>query len=148
VGVAGLSGATAITAGGDHTCVIAAGGVRCWGYNSYGQLGDGQSGGPQTCYWMLVRCAKTPVSTVALAGVAAVAAGGDHTCALLSSGALRCWGADWFGDLGSGAPAPQDCNGYPCSTRPVAVAFTTAARAGKREPAAWARRRRRAASGR
>jgi alpha-tubulin suppressor-like RCC1 family protein len=121
VAVEGLGGASAISAGGDHTCAITAGALDCWGYNSYGQLGDGQSGGPQTCYWQLVRCAKTPVAAGSLSHVVAVAAGGDHTCALLAAGTVRCWGADWFGDLGDGARAPQDCNGYPCSTRPVAV---------------------------
>jgi alpha-tubulin suppressor-like RCC1 family protein len=123
IAVAGLSGASSIAAGGDHTCVIAAGALDCWGYNSYGQLGDGQSGGPQTCYWQLVRCAKTPVASGGLARVVAVAAGGDHTCAVLAGGRISCWGADWFGDLGDGAPAPQDCNGYPCSTRPIGVSL-------------------------
>lgn len=148
VAVEGLAGASAISAGGDHTCAIAAGALECWGYNSYGQLGDGQSGGPQTCYWQLVRCAKTPVATASLSHVVAVAAGGDHTCALLAGGTVRCWGADWFGDLGDGAAAPQDCNGYPCSTRPVSVSIRPAPRAGTREPAASVRRRKRGSSAR
>ena len=149
IAVAGLSGASSISAGGDHTCVIAAGGrISCWGYNSYGQLGDGQSGGPQTCYWRLVRCAKTPVASGGPGRVVAVAAGGDHTCALLAGGRSSCWGADWFGDLGDGAPAPQDCNGYPCSTRPVAVSLSPAVRGGRREPPDSARRSRRGTSAR
>jgi len=148
VAVEGLSGASAISAGGDHTCAIAAGALDCWGYNSYGQLGDGQSGGPQTCYWQLVRCAKAPVATDSLARVAAVAAGGDHTCALLAGGAVRCWGADWFGDLGDGAAAPQACNGYPCSTRPVAVSIRTRTRAHTHARAASAQTRRRGSSAR
>ena len=148
VGVEGLSGASAIAAGGDHTCAIVAAALVCWGYNSYGQLGDGQSGGPQTCYWQLVRCAKAPVATDSLARVAAVAAGGDHTCALLAGGAVRCWGADWFGDLGDGAAAPQACNGYPCSTRPVAVSIRTRTRAHTHARAASAQTRRRGSSAR
>ena len=148
IAVAGLSGASSISAGGDHACVIVAGALYCWGYNSYGQLGDGQSGGPQTCYWRLVRCAKTPVASGGPGRVVAVAAGGDHTCALLAGGRISCWGADWFGDLGDGAPAPQDCNGYPCSTRPVAVSLSPAVRGGRREPPDSARRSRRGTSAR
>jgi alpha-tubulin suppressor-like RCC1 family protein len=123
VAVSGLASATSIVAGGDHTCVLVAGGaVQCWGYNSYGQLGDGLSSGPQTCYWQLVRCAKTQVAVSAIAGATVVAAGGEHTCALLAAGSVSCWGANWFGDLGDGLRrGPHNCNGYPCSPTPVAV---------------------------
>ncbi len=123
VAVVGMASATAIVAGGDHTCaLVAGGGVQCWGYNSYGQLGDGISTGPQTCYWQLVRCAKTPIAVSAIANATAVTAGGEHTCALVVAGSISCWGANWFGDLGDGARSgPDICNGYPCSTKPVAV---------------------------
>jgi alpha-tubulin suppressor-like RCC1 family protein len=121
--VYGMANATAVVAGGDHTCVlVAGGGLQCWGYNSYGQLGDGTAGGPQTCYWQLVRCAKTPIAVSAIAHATAVAAGGEHTCALSGAADVSCWGANWFGDVGDGAHGgPQVCSGYPCATKPVAV---------------------------
>jgi alpha-tubulin suppressor-like RCC1 family protein len=93
--VAGLtSGVTAIAAGGWHTCaLVSGGGVKCWGNNGYGQLGDG------------TRIARnTPVDVVNLAGVVTtLAVGGNHTCALVMGGGMKCWGDNWAGQLGNGA---------------------------------------------
>jgi alpha-tubulin suppressor-like RCC1 family protein len=93
---------TAISSLGDHTCVLlSTGAVKCWGVNTYGQLGLGDTNhrgdGPG-------EAASTAVAVDLGSGVTAtaIAAGWDHTCALLSSGAVKCWGVNTYGQLGLG----------------------------------------------
>jgi alpha-tubulin suppressor-like RCC1 family protein len=93
VAVAGLpTDVKGLAAGGDHACaLLSSGGVKCWGANAYGQLGDGTT---------TIR--HTPVTVSGLSDVQAISAGGSHTCALLSSGGVVCWGTNGFGELGDG----------------------------------------------
>lgn len=90
--------ATWITTGVAHTCAVTTeGGVRCWGGNENGQLGDGQASGSFS---------PEPVQVVGLnSSIVAVSAGGDRTCALTAEGGVICWGRD-FG------PTPADVKGF------------------------------------
>ncbi len=82
------------TAGGNHTCgLISPGPAYCWGYNLYGQIGDGTT-----------TDRSTPVPVVMPAGVffASLSSTLYHTCALTPSGAAYCWGSNTSGQLGDG----------------------------------------------
>ncbi len=92
-----LTGIAKVATGNGHTCALAtSGGVKCWGLNFYGQLGDNTS-----------TYRRLPVDVIAgpslppLAGVSAISAGLNHTCALISGGAM-CWGDNANGQLGDG----------------------------------------------
>jgi alpha-tubulin suppressor-like RCC1 family protein len=95
VPVAGLSGVTALAPGFIHTCALLTGGTaRCWGSNIVGELGKGSREQPLWRY--------EPVAVSNLSGAAAISAGGDHTCALLSDSTVSCWGSSSGGQVGNG----------------------------------------------
>ena len=89
--------AVAVDAGDLHTCAILDNGdLKCWGWDSKGQLGDGGSN----------TNTNAPSSTAINLGTGrtavAVAVGYSHTCAILDNGDLKCWGLDNYGQLGDG----------------------------------------------
>lgn len=92
--VSGLdSEVRAFSAGEGPTCVVTtAGGVKCWGMNKNGQLGDGTH-----------KNSSAPVDVIGLgSGVVAVSSGVDHACAISEDRSVRCWGSNGAGQLGDG----------------------------------------------
>jgi alpha-tubulin suppressor-like RCC1 family protein len=106
-----------VTAGDNHTCALLLDGrVRCWGNAAFGKLGYGNT---------------TPVAPdefpatrgdVDVGGeVVQIAAGREHTCALLATGTVRCWGDGSLGQLGYGNTANIGDNELPSTAGDVSV---------------------------
>jgi alpha-tubulin suppressor-like RCC1 family protein len=118
VAVSGLSSATAIAAGEEHgLALLSDGTVMAWGYNGNGELGDGTF---ETRDLPVPVCAprigapKEPPqaepcpSGPYLSGVVAIAAGGEHSLAVLSDGTVVAWGKGNEGQLGNGTTTGSD----------------------------------------
>jgi len=93
--------AVAISSGEDHTCAILDdGSVSCWGWNGYGQLGDGTT---------TDRSTPTQISTLGTGRTAvAISSGRDHTCAILDNASVSCWGWNGYSQLGDGTYTDQN----------------------------------------
>ncbi len=92
IAVAGVSDVVQVAGGIVFTCaVISGGGVKCWGDNAYGQLGDGDNA-----------ATNAVVDVKNMSDAVEVAVGSYHACALRSGGTVSCWGRNTSGQLGNG----------------------------------------------
>jgi alpha-tubulin suppressor-like RCC1 family protein len=134
VSVGGGSDVTALAGGLRHgLALLSDGSVLAWGENDWGQLGDGNDTGPETCHAAYaagsgyeVPCSPTPVAVSGLSDVVAIAAGAQHSLALLSNGTVMAWGDNERGQLGDGTTSgPDHCyteqEPTQCSTSPAPV---------------------------
>jgi alpha-tubulin suppressor-like RCC1 family protein len=112
VPVEGLSEVTQIAGGYYQTVALHANGtVAAWGYNGYGDLGNGTT-----------IDSPSPVAVSGITNAVQVASSDYHSLALLADGRVMAWGYNEIGQLGQGSTAgPELCSGNPCSTKPIPV---------------------------
>jgi alpha-tubulin suppressor-like RCC1 family protein len=118
--IPGLTNATSIVNRGSHYCALLPGGtIECWGLNGSGELGNGT----HVPLPYSDRPVPEPVAVIGITNATALAAGGVHTCALLRSGSVKCWGLNLAGELGIGKLGkPELCKGtWAASCSPVEV---------------------------
>lgn len=85
-----VDGSVELSSGYEHSCArLADSTLKCWGWNAFGQLGDGTMNNQTTA-----------VTVQGIVGAAGIAVGGLHTCARLSDGTVACWGDYSYGQLG------------------------------------------------
>lgn len=77
--------------------MLKTGDSKCWGSNEYGQVGDGSGR----------RAVGSPADVAGITNAASVTGSYQHSCALLTAGALQCWGYGKDGELGDGASASR-----------------------------------------
>ena len=105
---------TALSVGYAHNCGISGGQLYCWGYNPYGQVGNGNQTTPALF-------SSTPVTLPGgETSWTAVAAGGSHTCAVTNTNTTYCWGRQQLGQTGQGATSttPRTTPGKTSKTDP------------------------------
>ena len=146
--VAGLPPVSWAATGKHHTCAVvsATGAVKCWGSNTFGELGDGST-----------TPSATPVDVTGLTGAVTVTAGDGFSCALKTDDTVWCWGEGNDGQLGNGqrgagvqstvpvqvldsAPNPNGFGGDPLSGITAVSAGVThvcAVKGGAGNPAVW-----------
>jgi alpha-tubulin suppressor-like RCC1 family protein len=96
-----LTSAIAVSGGYEHSMALKNDGtVWTWGWNLYGQLGQGNNGEDYN--------STVPVKISSLSGMTAVAAGGYHSLALKSDGTVRAWGYNYYGQLGDNSTTERD----------------------------------------
>src|SRR5690606_31966312 len=79
-----------VSAGAYHSCATLVNGTaRCWGYNAYGQLGNGSA-----------TSTNKAVEVSSMSSALTVTTGERHTCARRSDKSIWCWGQDTYGQLG------------------------------------------------
>ena len=107
----GLSGYVSVAGGSQFTCGLTqGGGVKCWGASNYGALGDGHT-------LDYPPPSATPTQVVGLTtGVKQIASALSSTCALTTSGGVKCWGGAGFGELGTATPFDHQYGGLDTPT--------------------------------
>jgi alpha-tubulin suppressor-like RCC1 family protein len=124
VQVTSLTGAIAVSAGGDHSMALKSNGtVWCWGSDRVGQLGD------PTDQSLSNQQHADPRMVIWITGITAISAGGQHSFALQNNGLLWSWGDDNLGQLGDSSSGyyrwwPKEVSAAAPAPQPIGILAT------------------------
>jgi alpha-tubulin suppressor-like RCC1 family protein len=80
--------ATSLSSGFGHSCATSvAQFAYCWGFNMFGQIGDGSTGNRNS-------------AVLVLSDAVSISAGRVHSCAIKTDHSSWCWGNNLFGEIG------------------------------------------------
>ncbi len=95
-----LTHVTAVSSNSGHSCGVSNKQAYCWGYNGYGQLGNGT-------YTNQLGAVAVQTASGILNGVTAISTGGNTTCAIANKQAY-CWGGNAHGEIGDGTQVAKN----------------------------------------
>lgn len=108
---------TNLSLGAEHSCgIYADGDAKCWGRNNLVQLGTGIVSPPSQV--------QTPIDVYQMNSAMAVASGANHSCVVLFSGQVQCWGNNNFRQTGYDQPALPN---FPATVPGITTAMSVSA---------------------
>ena len=106
-----------ISAGSNHTCKLyPAGFIKCWGNGSSYQLGNGSTSSSGSVAGQTIAYTVSGISNAV-----EIASGGSHSCALLQTGRMECWGSGSYGQMGDGSASNNSTPSLTYSTGEQAI---------------------------
>jgi len=97
-----------------HSCAVSGDGlVYCFGSNGYNKAGDGS--------WYTAK--TTPTQVLGVTDAVAIATGAEHSCAVLSSGSVSCWGHNGYKQLGNNSSVQSSASPVQVSSLSDAIAI-------------------------
>lgn len=118
------SAAVQITAGANHTCALLNdySTLKCWGNNTYGQLGIGSTSNMGDSAGEMAALSSVDLYTMAnFGGIASISSGANHVCATSTDASTKvaCWGYNGYGQLGQ-----NNTSNYGTSTSALGVSLS------------------------
>lgn len=108
---------TQVSVGDTHTCTLMSDGqTKCWGDNTYGQLGNGST-----------TASPSPILVTGISNATQISSGYGYTCALITDGTVECWGNGGLGQLGNGVATIYTTGTNPPNPTPVQMLGVTGA---------------------
>jgi alpha-tubulin suppressor-like RCC1 family protein len=112
------------SSGGHFCAIVTGGGMKCWGGNTQGEIGDGTTSANRPSPTTVCAPGSTTLPCTPMSGATFVAGGDDHTCATDGNNVVSCWGGNAFAQLGF--TADNNPHPFPRVVNTVTATYLTA----------------------